>query len=240
MAGDWRLSSDATIAQFKAMGFSQSLLAFSRGKDSIACALTIRDHVEVRPFHRAWVPGLSFVEESLDYYERKLFGGQHIIRMPHTNFYDQLDTSLFQTPQTAECLAAADMIVPSYEDLNDEVLTDLDWDLDTWTATGVRAQDSMTRQMAHRRYGAIRVKQRTWFPIAEMGRQTTLDMVSKAGLSLPMDYLMFGRTWDGLNAGYLIPIKKWFPDDYKRILEFFPLAEVEVWRYERWGPRHGA
>jgi hypothetical protein len=46
------------------------LLAFSRGKDSIATALAPRGRIDVVPFTYIHVPGLSFVEESLAYYEK--------------------------------------------------------------------------------------------------------------------------------------------------------------------------
>lgn len=41
------------------------LLAFSRGKDSIAAWRALRDAgVEVKPFHLYLVPGLAFADES--------------------------------------------------------------------------------------------------------------------------------------------------------------------------------
>ena len=46
------------------------LLAFSRGKDSIAAWLAPRDAgVEVIPYHLYLIPGLSFVDESLAWFE---------------------------------------------------------------------------------------------------------------------------------------------------------------------------
>lgn len=45
------------------------LLSFSGGKDSIAMWLYLREHFEIIPYFLYWVPGLSFVEESMAYYE---------------------------------------------------------------------------------------------------------------------------------------------------------------------------
>ena len=41
------------------------------------------------------------------------------------------------------------------------------------------------------------------------------------------------RSFSGIHAGYLLPIKKHAPKDYRKILEWFPLIEAECWRYER-------
>lgn len=74
--------------------------SFSRGKDSIACALGIRHRLNIVPMHFIAVPGLEFVEESLDYYERKLFH-RHILRLPHPALYRHLNNGLFQTARDA-------------------------------------------------------------------------------------------------------------------------------------------
>ena len=41
------------------------------------------------------------------------------------------------------------------------------------------------------------------------------------------------RSFDGIHVGYLAPIKKNAPEDYGRILAWFPLVEVEGRRHER-------
>jgi hypothetical protein len=43
------------------------------------------------------------------------------------------------------------------------------------------------------------------------------------------------RSFSGIHAGYLLPIKKHAPADYRKILQWMPLIDAEVWRYERAG-----
>jgi len=43
------------------------------------------------------------------------------------------------------------------------------------------------------------------------------------------------RSFDGIHVGYLVPIKKNAPEDYKNILEWFPFIEAEAWRHARAG-----
>lgn len=58
------------------------LLAFSTGKDAIGAYIQLRRHfTDIIPFYLYLVPGLEFVEESLDYYEGIL--GRRILRLPH-------------------------------------------------------------------------------------------------------------------------------------------------------------
>jgi hypothetical protein len=44
---------------------------------------------------------------------------------------------------------------------------------------------------------------------------------------------MFGRSFDGLDLRFLVPLKKHRPKDYAKVLEWFPLADLEVFRWER-------
>lgn len=47
---------------------------------------------------------------------------------------------------------------------------------------------------------------------------------------LPTEYDWFGRSFDGLDYRFLEPLSRHAPDDYRQILEWFPLADLEVFR----------
>ena len=47
-------------------------------------------------------------------------------------------------------------------------------------------------------------------------------------MKLGSDYKVFGRSFDGLDLRFLLPIKKHYPRDYQRILELIPLADLEI------------
>ena len=104
-----------------------------------------------------------------------------------------------------------------------------------WWPTGVRAEDGPIRMMALRKYGPITLSKRKWHPIWDWSKTEVVDAIAKAGLKLSGDYAWMKRSFDGIHVGYLAPIKKNAPEDYKRILEWFPLVEAEVWRHEREG-----
>jgi hypothetical protein len=44
---------------------------------------------------------------------------------------------------------------------------------------------------------------------------------------------MFGRSFDGIDLRFVVPLKERRPADYRRVLEWFPLVEAAVWKYER-------
>jgi hypothetical protein len=41
---------------------------------------------------------------------------------------------------------------------------------------------------------------------------------------------MFGRSFDGIDYRFLEPISRLYPEDYQRILQDFPLADLELFR----------
>jgi hypothetical protein len=80
--------------------------------------LGIRDSLNIVPIHFITIPGLEFVEDSLDYYERHLFK-RHILRLPHPSFYRQLSSGLFQDPRRMEVIYSADLPDIDYTDVLD-------------------------------------------------------------------------------------------------------------------------
>lgn len=63
------------------------ILAFSRGKDSIAAWLALREAgVEVLPYHIYLIPDLAFVDKSLAYFA-EWFGCGPILNLPHPSLY---------------------------------------------------------------------------------------------------------------------------------------------------------
>ena len=57
-----------------------------------------------------------------------------------------------------------------------------------------------------------------------------LEEFKAAKVRLPIDYLWFGRSFDGIDYRFLSILKQRAPADYKRVLQWFPMAEVEIMR----------
>lgn len=224
-------SGKQTIARIRAER-AETLLAFSCGKDSIAGWLKLRESFgRIEPFYQYIVPGLSFVEDSLSYYER--FFGKPIRQVPHPSFLRMLKNFVFQPPERCEVIEQAQIGRYEYTDVNRSVAALAGLPADTYVADGVRAADSPMRMMTIRKHGAINWKTRVYHPVWDMRKVELVELLRKSRIKLPIDYRLFGRTFDGLDLRFLLPIKKHLPQDYRRILEWFPLADAEVFRWER-------
>jgi hypothetical protein len=227
--------SEAIVAQVRAETGPKTLLSFSRGKDAIGAYLAIRDHFdEVVPYHLFLVPGLEFVDESLAYYERVM--GRKIWNLPHPSLYRWFNALVYQSPAHAAVLDAAALPTFEYLDVHQMVCQAEGIDVDQiLVASGVRAADSPIRRVSFSMHGAISRAQRQYYPVWDWNKARLLEEIERSGIGLPVDYDLFGRSFDGLDLRFILPLKKHRPRDYAKVLEWFPLAEMEVWRYERFG-----
>lgn len=209
----------------------KTLLAFSTGKDAIAAWLAIRDHFdEVVPYYLYLIPGLEFVDESLGYYEQ--FFGVRITRLPHPSLYRWLNNFVFQPPERCLVIEQARLPMFDYADVRQVMCEDKGLPLETLVADGVRAADSPMRRIAIQTHGSISKRLGKYHPVWDWRKADLVGAFRKAGVRLPEDYRLFGRTFDGLDLRFTLPLKKHRPRDYQRILEWFPLIDLEVWRYE--------
>lgn len=207
------------------------MLSFSTGKDAIAAYIAIRDvFPRIVPYYLYMVPGLEFVEESLAYYERVM--RMHITRLPHPALHRWLNNFTFQPPERLRLIEDAGLDVHDYDDIHRALREDFRLPDEAFTASGVRAVDSPVRWAHFKKHGAINYKTRYFYPVYDWRKDRLIDAIRCSGIKLPIDYRVFGRSFDGLDFRFLAPIKEHFPRDYQRILDWFPLAELEMKRYE--------
>lgn len=201
------------------------LLSFSGGKDALAAWLALRPHFpRIIPVFFYCVPGLEFVERSLQYYEA--FFGTPIIRLPHPQFLGWLDTAAFQPPHRLQAIAELPDALdePHWDDYFREVRRDADVPPETFVMNGVRAADSMIRRTALKKTGPVNRNRCQASPIWDWTMDQVRGAIVRAGVALPIDYQWFGRSFDGIYFRYLEPIKRHAPKDYATICEWFPLA----------------
>ncbi len=229
---EW-LAGPALYEHMREVSGPRVLLGFSRGKDSIGAALALREHFdEVVPFYMTKLPGISMVKESLAYYERHLFKRKiHVV--PHPAFFKMLQGSVFQDYNGFHIISQIPFPRWTFEDVRRyicklEGLSDA-----TFTTTGVRSADSLARWTAMSRHGPITVSRHTFHPIWDWKKARLLEEITKSGLKLPVDYLIWGRTFDGIGARFMIPLRDNFPDDYKIACAWFPHIPTDILRWER-------
>ena len=225
------LTGAETIARVRE-GNAETLLAFSTGKDAIAAWLAIRDSFDaVHPYYLYLVPGLEFVEESLAYYEQ--FFGVKIARLPHPSIHRWLNNFTFQPPERCAVIEQAALPEFDYRDIRKVMIEDRGLSETMLVADGVRAADSPMRRIAIKTHGPISLNQGRYHPVWDWLKADLIACFRKHGVKLPEDYKLFGRSFDGLGLRFLLPLKKHRPADYRKILEWFPLADLEVFRWEK-------
>lgn len=212
------------------------LVAFSGGKDAIAAELALRDAgVDTVLAHLYLIPGrvpgetLGFIEDGLKRLED--LWQKPIHRYPHPSFYRLLNNLIFQPPERCEIIENAQLPTVEYLDMWDLIRGDLNLPDNTWSADGVRASDSLVRRASIKKHGAMKVKGFKVSPIYDWLQGDVFNYIEHHNVPLPVDYEMFGRSFDGIDARFLEPVKERFPDDYARILDWFPLAELEIMRH---------
>lgn len=211
------------------------LVAFSGGKDAIATELALRDAgVETVLAHLYYIPGrrrgrtLEFVEDGLARLEDQL--GKRVYRFPHPSFYRWLNNLVFQPPERCAVIEAAELPTVTYEEMWDLIREDLGLPAETWVADGVRAADSIVRRASLSKHGVRKPHLRKVSPIADWLKADVLGRIAEAGVDLPVDYEWFGRSYDGIDYRFLKPMSLHAPEDYRRVLDWFPLAELELFR----------
>ncbi len=209
----------------------QVILAFSCGKDSIGAWLQLRRFFRrIVPYYCYLIPDLEFVERSLAYYED--FFETKICRLPHPSLYRMLNNLVFQAPENCAIIEEMDLPDIDYGDIREVVVKDNEMPRSTYVANGTRLVDSLARRIAMKRFGPINRREKKFYPIFDWRKERLTDELRRAGVRLPVDYLMFGRSFDGIDYRFLKPVADKFPKDYKKILEIFPLAELELRRRE--------
>ncbi|MGI8311987.1 hypothetical protein [Saccharopolyspora hattusasensis] len=99
-----------------------------------------------------------------------------------------------------------------------------------WNADGVRAADSPNRRMAMVTHGPKREHLRKVSAVWDWRIADVRAALKRHDCPLPPEYDWFNRSFDGLDYRFLAPIKEHAPDDYQRILDWFPLADLEIFR----------
>ena len=209
----------------------KTLLAFSTGKDAIAAWLAIREHFEeVVPYYLYLVPGLEFVDEQIAMYER--FFETKITQLPHPSVHRLLNNFVFQPPQNCAVIEDAGLPDFDYPDIQAAMCQMHNLPKKTLVADGVRAADSPMRRIAINTHSSISYKQLKYHPIWDWRKADLIECFKKHNVRLGSDYKIFGRSFDGIDLRFLLPIKKHYPKDYQKILELFPMADLEVFRWE--------
>ena len=208
------------------------ILMFSGGKESICYFYELKKYFNnIILVYQYLHPDLTFVNNTLDYFETE-FGQRKIYRIPHAGLFRMINDYLFQTPEMTELTEAFDLPNHTYEEYYDCLREDFKCP-DAFVATGVRAGDSPTRRMSIVVNGPISKHKRSFFPIFDWSNDDIRASLRENNVRLPVDYEIWGKSFDGIDYRFIRPLKDRFPEDYEKPKEIFPLLDLEILRYEQ-------
>lgn len=206
------------------------MISFSMGKDSIASWLFAKKYFKkIIPVYFYGIPNLSFIKRQVEYFEN--YFDTHIIQLPHPTLVDQLNYGLFMGINEIRIinrLNFPDVKYDSFFDLLREKYGEM------YVAIGNRACDNVQRYTSFITHGVVNEKRRTFWPVFDFTDSDVYDIIKESNVKLPIDYKLFGKTFDGLQERFLLEVKREFPEDFERIKEIFPFVELELLRYERY------
>ena len=193
------------------------LLSFS-GRNSLAAYLELRERYErIIPFHMYFIPRLEFVKENLAHYEGIL--GQKIVRVPHPATFRMLKNRIYQPPNRAKALSRLKFPIYNRDCAIALVRKKANLTTEFTVATG-QAYPYFNKEPELNELRPVW----NW-------KATDIEKRIK-GIKLGIEHTLFGCSFNGLTYRCLKPISECYPKDMARILQFFPLAEIEIYRKE--------
>jgi phosphoadenosine phosphosulfate reductase len=212
-------------------GVDRAVVGVSCGKDSVVTLDLAKKHFrEVRAYFMFLVPDLSFQTKYLAYLERRF--DISIIRTPHWMLADLLRSGSFRLP-TPQSRSITKKTRISDIEAYLRKQTGL-----SWFATGERCSDSIERNAMIRKAGGIDPVRRHIWPVAFWNDAAIFNYLKRENIALPPDYnnvLANGKnaragSFGGLWAREVLWGREKYPDDYRKIVDMFPLIEAQAVR----------
>lgn len=197
------------------------IVSFSGGKDSVVVLdMCARHFRRVHAFFMYQVPGLSFQEATLRWYEEKY--GIEIIRIPHPELAEWLRLGLFR-----HC----DFSVPavSFNELYHYVRVTTGA---RWIAAGERIADSIWRRAMMKSSGSVDRKRGRFFPVAYFRKEDVMRYINRHALKVAPESRYLGHSFRSLEPEEMFLVRKHYPADYAKICRFFPFVGASVVKFE--------
>lgn len=197
------------------------IVGFSGGKDSIcALDLCVKNFKTVYPYFMYLVPGLSFQEVQLKWYEQHY--GFNILRVPHPMLSSWLKYGTFRKRNFS---------IPeiSFADITHYLRVNFDcWHF----AGGERIADSIVRRAMLKKSGAYCEKRGRFYPLAHWKKQDVLAYIKQKRLKMSPEYSLLGYSFRSLDPVDMVKVREYYPDDFNRIKTIFPFVEAGCVRHE--------
>jgi hypothetical protein len=206
-------------------------LGFSRGKDSIVSWLFLKRYFSrVIPFHCSSVPGLEFVEKSLEYYEKHF--SCDVERILSGDVSAAIANLVYQPPSDEREIDSLGFW--QYDNHTVVQLLREKYNLpNAWCAYGISMNDSIDRRIYVGKCMGRNDMNRTFYPCYDWSRKMVIDTIMEAGIRLPGDYKLASRSMASVpNFRHLYRMRTVFPKDFERVKLLFPFIEAMLAKME--------
>ena len=163
---------DALLGQVRHLNDKdRAIVSFSGGKDSVATSLHLMRHYqEIVPFFMYIMPGMSFVDETMDYYERHLFK-RRIRQVPHPGFLRWVRSFLYADPTQATVVCMFDVPQGQHPADRGHAARERGPEGDGHGGDRRARRDSPVRMMSIKRHGPITMSKKHWHPIWDWSKR---------------------------------------------------------------------
>ena len=192
------------------------IVSFSMGKDSIVTLDLAKKYFKtVYAFFMYLVPDLEFQEDMLKRYED--FYDIEILRVPH---FENADFYRFGSFREPDYTVPRVKIRAVYEHIIQQTGA-------YWIAGGEKIIDS------------IDIERGRFFPLTYWRNKEVLNYINAKKLIYPRINRELGFSLHSLQGKELYKLRELYPNDYERVLEFFPEAQAGVLKYEKYDLARG-
>jgi len=197
------------------------IVSYSGGKESAVVLDLCHNHFKkVSVFFMFQVPGLSFQEAQLRWAEKRYC--LEIYRLPHFEVSHFMRTGTF---------CKADPSIPNVT--ISDVYAHVRGVFDThWIAAGERSKDSVVRAAMIKKSGSIDEQRGRFYPIAWWDKAQTLKYLEVNKIKFDAGKNALGRSFGKLAPQNMAALKKFFPEDYAKVEQAFPLIGASTAHHE--------
>jgi len=203
-----------------------NVLHFSCGADSVACYLRLKEH-GIKPIlvYHYFLKDLPMVKNYIDWFEKKF--NEKIFQFPSTLFSELFGRALYQYPVKARekfrnriyGIVGYDLDRYSKEDFDKFLANAIGGDV--VFHLGLRYTDGLRRFQHLSKNGCSHGNK--FYPIASFQVKDIQDILEKYNCLLPLEYALWGLSFESPRAWNINLIKEHCPETYRMILDIFPM-----------------
>ncbi|MGN6643836.1 MAG: phosphoadenosine phosphosulfate reductase domain-containing protein [Verrucomicrobiota bacterium] len=204
-------------------------VSYSGGKDSLAVMdLCCKIFPTVRAFFWYCVPDLEVCNEWMRFAKERW--NVEVVQLPHWDMMTAMKNGVW-------CDATKGIDKLPEMKLKDAYAYSLDLVETDFCATGMKDADGLPRRQffANLRDSKDPIWRRLIFPIRDWNKKDVLDYLKTNGIPIPEAEPGAVTTGVGLNHDSLCWLHDKHPEDFKRLLKWYPYAEAAIKRRDWYG-----